>query len=69
MNTYCTMIRSAVVLLFVSIGAALGQGTLADYERAEKVRGLTSGKVFKMRVDARWFGRKKGDGSHIRMRK
>ena len=56
MNIYCTLIRSAVVLLFVLIGAAFGQGTAADYERAEKVRGLTSGKVFKTRVEARWFG-------------
>ena len=53
-------LRIAVVLLSISaavlVGTTFGQGTSADYLRAGKLREMTGGKVFKTRVDARWFG-------------
>jgi dipeptidyl aminopeptidase/acylaminoacyl peptidase len=41
------------VLLGVTLAQA--QGTLADYERADRLRGMTQGKVFKADVQPQWF--------------
>ena len=37
------------------VGAARGQGSLADYERSAALRGLTRDKVWRDRVDPQWF--------------
>jgi dipeptidyl-peptidase-4 len=49
-------LRSLALLALVSLAPpALAQGTRADYERANTVREWTAGKVFKAKVDPRWF--------------
>ncbi|NQU22865.1 MAG: prolyl oligopeptidase family serine peptidase [Candidatus Nealsonbacteria bacterium] len=42
-------------ILILSTAAALGQGTRADYERADKLRELTRNKVFDTKVEPHWF--------------
>lgn len=41
--------------LAIAVPLALGQGTQADYQRADKLRELTQGKVFKAEVRPQWF--------------
>jgi dipeptidyl aminopeptidase/acylaminoacyl peptidase len=45
---------SAAVLL-VATSRSSGQGTKGDYERADRLRGMTQGKVFKADVQPAWF--------------
>jgi dipeptidyl-peptidase-4 len=48
--------QALLLLAFVCVvQVASAQGTQADYDRAAKLRGLTQGKVFKTRVQPRWF--------------
>src|SRR5947207_1600469 len=46
---------AVAVVLFFDVSAH-GQGTRADYERANSLRKLTANKVFKTEVKAHWFG-------------
>jgi len=48
-----------IVLSSFCSATALGQGTKADYERAGRLRELTSGKVFKTQVKPHWFAQSK----------
>jgi len=49
----------SIILLSFCSATALGQGTRADYERAARLRKLTSGKVFKTQVKPHWFAQSK----------
>ncbi|MCY2951509.1 MAG: DPP IV N-terminal domain-containing protein [Planctomycetota bacterium] len=52
-----TVRHAGWVLLFVlhaCVGSVHAQGTRADYERANKLRDLTNGKVGRTRVEPRW---------------
>ena len=49
-------IGSAVALVLISNSTMLqAQGTKADYERFDKIGGITGGKVFRTRVEANWL--------------
>ena len=49
-------IGAAVVLVLISNSTMLqAQGTKADYERFDKIGGITGGKVFRTRVEANWL--------------
>ena len=62
----------AIAASWAMIGAALAQGSSADYERADSLRERTSGKLMKNRVEPNWIGdssnfwyrRKTGQGQH-----
>src|SRR5262245_21184374 len=50
------LFRSACAICFVAAAIpARAQGTRADYESAEELRGRTQGKVAKTRVEPHWF--------------
>ena len=49
-------IGSSVALVLISNSTMLqAQGTKADYERFDKIGGITGGKVFRTRVEANWL--------------
>ena len=49
-------IGAAVALVLISNSTMLqAQGTKADYERFDKIGGITEGKVFRTRVEANWL--------------
>lgn len=49
-------IAAAVALVLISNSTMLqAQGTKADYERFDKIGGITGGKVFRTRVEANWL--------------
>ena len=49
-------IGGAVALVLMSTATMLqAQGTKADYERFEKIGGITGGKVFRTKVQAHWL--------------
>ena len=49
-------IGAAVALVLISNSTMLqAQGTKADYERFDKIGGITGGKVFRTRVEANWL--------------
>ena len=49
-------IAAAVALVLISNSTMLqAQGTKADYERFDKIGGITGGKVFRTRVEATWL--------------
>ncbi len=50
-----TLLGTGLVLVFVSSNAVDAQGTRADYERADRLRGTTRDKVFRTRVQPQWF--------------
>jgi dipeptidyl-peptidase-4 len=51
---------TALAVLLVLVGPGLpslqAQGTKADYERADRLEGLTRGKVLRSRIEPHWFG-------------
>src|SRR4051794_36367496 len=49
----CSLAWSAALAL---PRAGSAQGTRADYERADALRGRTAGRVFQTRVEPHWFG-------------
>jgi hypothetical protein len=52
------LIFVSLVSLLVSLASSSSraQGTLDDYKRAEKLREMFQGKVFKERLDPHWIG-------------
>lgn len=56
MSTHVSKLVSALaILLLVGAQWLPAQGTRADYERANNLRRLTEGKVFKSRITPHWF--------------
>ncbi len=56
MPVFCASVRAFLsVVLVLATAAAQGQGKRSDYERADKLGGLTGNKVFKTKVDPHWF--------------
>lgn len=50
----------AICLSFGYFGIALGQGTIADYERANALPGLVGGKVLRGRLEVQWLPGQEG---------
>ena len=51
-RVYWPIVALSLILCLSSTGRLLGQGSLADYQRAEGLRSRTRGKVFGARVQA-----------------
>ncbi|MDB4461061.1 hypothetical protein N9029_00945, partial [bacterium] len=51
-----SLIGGTVALVLMSTATMLqAQGTKADYERFDKIGGITGGKVFRTKVQAHWL--------------